>query len=231
MQDTTEIDLTRPAQQVEGAGPLDGARRGALLHVLHAFTPNGTALGTLHAAPRVRSDDSPTNATKSRAERYQIPIEEKESYRWLVALRQAQKEARQPVHTRFVTVADSESDIYEVLAQATLGPANCHWIVRAGQDRALDPGSGSETASAGDVQRSEPEVLPGGSCGTRWFRIRNLHCTQRSTVATSNSNGTAPCSRVTAQRFCSRPSIIITTSASPDGKSVASRSWTKSGPI
>jgi hypothetical protein len=152
VQDTTEIDLTRPAQQVEGAGPLDGARRGALLHVLHAFTPNGTALGTLRAAPRVRSDDSPTNATKSRAERYQIPIEEKESYRWLIALRQAQEEARRQMHTRFVTVADSESDIYEVLAQATLGPENCHWIVRAGQDRALDPGAGSETALAGAVR-------------------------------------------------------------------------------
>src|SRR5438128_427145 len=37
-QDTTELDLTRPEQQVVGAGPLDGGtRRGAFLHVLHAF--------------------------------------------------------------------------------------------------------------------------------------------------------------------------------------------------
>src|SRR6185369_10495256 len=51
VQDTTEIDLTRPEQQVEGAGPLDHSRRGALLHELQAFTPDGTPLGTVHAVP------------------------------------------------------------------------------------------------------------------------------------------------------------------------------------
>ena len=50
VQDTSEIDVTRPEQQMEAAGPLDGgARWGALLHPLHAFTPDGTPLGTVHA--------------------------------------------------------------------------------------------------------------------------------------------------------------------------------------
>ncbi len=49
-QDTTEIDLTRPEQLVDGAGPLDGgSRRGMFLHPLHAFTPDGTPLGTVDA--------------------------------------------------------------------------------------------------------------------------------------------------------------------------------------
>src|SRR5215211_6552730 len=53
--DTTEIDLTRPEQQVQGAGPLDGgARRGVFLHELHAFTPDGTPLGTVQAIPWAR---------------------------------------------------------------------------------------------------------------------------------------------------------------------------------
>jgi hypothetical protein len=153
VQDTTEIDLTRPGQQVEGAGPLDdGSRRGALLHLLHAFTPNGTALGTLHAVPLVRSDDQPAQATKSRAERHRIPLEERESYRWLVALRQAHEEARRHAQVRFVAVSDSESDIYEVLSEATLGPANCHWIVRACRERALAPDWASETGAAADMR-------------------------------------------------------------------------------
>lgn len=55
-QDTTEVDLTRPEQQVEGAGPLDGgSRRGVFLHPLHAFTPDGTPLGSLHAVVWARS--------------------------------------------------------------------------------------------------------------------------------------------------------------------------------
>jgi len=54
-QDTTEVDLTRPEQLVLGAGPLDGHTRvGALLHLLHAFTPDGTPLGTAHAMPWAR---------------------------------------------------------------------------------------------------------------------------------------------------------------------------------
>ncbi len=57
-QDTTEIDLTRPEQRVVGAGPLDvDSRRGAFLHLLHAFTPNGAPLGTLHALTWVREDE------------------------------------------------------------------------------------------------------------------------------------------------------------------------------
>src|SRR4051812_40598482 len=45
---TTENALPRPQQQVQGAGPLDtDARRGGFVHPLHAFTPDGTPLGTL----------------------------------------------------------------------------------------------------------------------------------------------------------------------------------------
>jgi hypothetical protein len=140
VQDTTEIDMTRPQQEVQGAGPLDGdTRRGALLHLLHAFTPDGTPLGTAHADLLVRSDDKPLNRTKSRAERQKIPIEEKESHRWLIAFRQAQEEARRHPQTRIVCIGDSEADIYELLVEATAESNGARWIVRACQDRALQP--------------------------------------------------------------------------------------------
>ena len=138
VQDTTEVDLTRPEQQVQGAGLLDGnSRRGVLLHMLQAFTLNGTPLGTVEAAVINRSDDRPTNATKTRAQRQAVPIEDKESYRWLESLRHAQDLAKQHPQTRFVCLGDSESDIYEVLAETLQAPGNAHWIVRAAQDRAL----------------------------------------------------------------------------------------------
>jgi Transposase DNA-binding len=38
VQDTSEIDLTRPEQEVAGVGDLDGSRRGFLLHEMQAFT-------------------------------------------------------------------------------------------------------------------------------------------------------------------------------------------------
>src|SRR4029078_2735218 len=47
MQDTTELDFTRPQQQMAGAGSLDGSPRcGAFFHPLVAFTPDGTPLRT-----------------------------------------------------------------------------------------------------------------------------------------------------------------------------------------
>ena len=148
VQDTTEMNLTRPEQQVKGAGPLDGdSRRGALLHLLHAFTPNGTALGTVHASIIIRSDEQPLNATKTRADRQSTPIEDKESYRWVVALQHAYDEARRQPQTQFVCIGDSESDIYELIAETRKAPGNAHWIVRACQDRALTHDSSDKTAA------------------------------------------------------------------------------------
>jgi hypothetical protein len=141
-QDTSEIDVTRPEQQVAGAGPLDGdSRRGALLHLMHAFTPDGTPLGTVFATAWVRAEE-PVNAALSRAERAAIPIEEKESHRWVTTLRQAREEAQLCPATQFICVADSEADIYEVLVEGMREPRVNEWIVRACQDRVLSCGDG-----------------------------------------------------------------------------------------
>lgn len=136
--DTTEVDLTRPEQQVKGTGPLDGgARRGAFLHLIHALTPDGTPLGSIDAIPWARDDDAPPSATKTRGQRRAEPIEGKESYRWLMAMRCVRAEATRCPGTRLVLVADSESDIYDVLAEGMEGPRAADWIIRSCQDRAL----------------------------------------------------------------------------------------------
>jgi hypothetical protein len=135
--DTTEIDVTRPEQQVQGTGPLDGnARRGVFLHLIHGFTPDGTPLGTVQAIPWARDDDKPTNATLTRGERAAMPIEEKESYRWLLSMRKTQEIAVSIPGTQIVYVADSEADIYEVIVAGMETPA-ADWIIRSCQDRAL----------------------------------------------------------------------------------------------
>jgi hypothetical protein len=136
-QDTSEIDVTRPDQQVAGSGPLDGnSRRGALLHLMHAFTPDGTPLGTVSATAWVREEE-PINPSLSRAERAAIPIEEKESHRWVATLQRAREEAQLCSTTQLICVADSEADIYEVLVEGMREPRGSDWIVRACQDRAL----------------------------------------------------------------------------------------------
>ena len=137
-QDTTEVDLTRPKQQVNGAGPMDGdKRRGVFLHPLMGFTPDGTPLGTVSAKVWARVDESPTPKSERDSKRKQTPIEEKESVRWLEMLYEARLQAERFPETQFVLVADSESDIYEVLQEAQREPQKLQWIVRACQNRAV----------------------------------------------------------------------------------------------
>jgi hypothetical protein len=137
-QDTTEVDFTRPEQQVIGAGPLDGdTRRGALVHPMMGFTPDGTPLGTVYAEAWVRGDESPTPKSQRENNRKHTPIEEKESVRWVDALRHARDLAEEVPQTQLVSVADSEADIYELFEESQGGPENLNWIVRACQNRAL----------------------------------------------------------------------------------------------
>jgi hypothetical protein len=138
VQDTSEMDVTRPEQEVKGAGELDGSRRGFLLHEMQAFTPEGTPLGTAWATIVNRTEGVSHAATseKERA-RKQTPIEEKESLRWLEGLQAAREVAQQLPDVCCVAVADSEADIYEVFSEPR-GAQPVHWLIRACQDRALD---------------------------------------------------------------------------------------------
>jgi hypothetical protein len=145
--DTTEIDLTRPQKQVVGSGPLDdGSRRGVLLHLIEALSTDGTPLGTVWSQMWARTD---ADASESKRDRKQIPIEQKESYRWLESLRQVRDVAEECPGTQCIFVADSESDIYEVLAEPRGSARPIDWIIRACQDRATEP---AEEETAGQLR-------------------------------------------------------------------------------
>ena len=139
VQDTTEVDMTRPHQQVEGAGPLDGgARRGAFLHAMEAFTPDGTPLGTVSVdlwtrEDQVQSGSGPEKQSRCRSR----PIEQKESYRWLQGLRTARQVAQELPQTPIVCIADSDADIYEVFAEPR-GERPVDWLIRACRNRCVE---------------------------------------------------------------------------------------------
>lgn len=142
--DTTELDLTRPEQPVEGAGPLDdGSRRGALAHPIEAFTEDGTPLGAVWARLWTRAEPDPAAPPRDYP---RTPIEEKESHRWLEGLRVARAVAAEAPGTRCLVVADSESDIYEVLAEdrGVINPVD--WVIRACYDRGTTAGDEGEAA-------------------------------------------------------------------------------------
>lgn len=140
IQDTTEIDLTRPNQQVQGAGPMSSnSQFGAFVHPLMAFTPEGIPLGFAWQKTWVRESIAmDVDAGTKKKERQATPIEEKESIRWIEGLRAAREVAQQCPQTQCVLVCDSESDIYEFFAESreTTHGRPLEILVRGCHDRA-----------------------------------------------------------------------------------------------
>jgi hypothetical protein len=150
VQDTTEIDLTRPEQQVQGAGSLDGNKRmGAFYHPLMAFDEQGLPLGTVwnKTWAREQTEEKPekSSAAERREQIRKLPIEEKESIRWLEGFRAALATAKACPQTQCVCVADSEADIYELFLEERRvnETRNLELLVRSDQQRSLSDGRGS----------------------------------------------------------------------------------------
>src|SRR4029434_3346970 len=188
VQDTTECDVTRPEHQVRGAGPLDrGARRGGLLHLLHAFTPDGTPLGTAHAVPWSQAEEGRSCSQMSSWHRVARPLEEKDRYRReekervrrVEQRRQAQRAAALRPQTKFVCLADSEADIYEFLVAGLSEPRSVDWIVRACHDRVVhsdeaDAVVSDATASDAVLRgRLREEVLAAPVLFTQTIQVRS----------------------------------------------------------
>jgi Transposase DNA-binding/Transposase Tn5 dimerisation domain/Transposase DDE domain len=170
VQDTTEIDLSRPELDVDGAGPLaDAARRGVFLHPLHAFTPDGTPLGTAWAKTWARDDEPDLTKAEKRKRRKAAPIEAKESVRWLEGLRQARHVAEVAQETTCVCISDSESYIYELFIEPREGVAGrpVEWLIRACQDRGL-----IASEAAPEIARLRAAALAAPVLFTREISVR-----------------------------------------------------------
>ena len=142
-QDTSEADLTRPNEQVQGAGPLNESDRlGLHFHHLFALTPQRIPLGTLQSTIWARDPEAFALPAKEKAAfRKKKPSEEKESFRWLAGYRTACEVASSCPDTHVIIASDSEGDIYECIdagqRPAADGDRKADWIIRACQDRAV----------------------------------------------------------------------------------------------
>lgn len=190
VQDTTEANLTRPRQQVQGAGPLDGgARRGALMHALEAFTPDGTPLGAVSVEFWTREDQAQKRSPSEKShQRESLPIEQKESFRWLAGLRTAREVAQELPQTQFICLADSDADIYDLFVEPR-GPQSVDWLIRAFRNRRVEPQAEAPETRLRAQLLAEPvrftqritvrERVPKTSCETRKRRVARRRRTAR----------------------------------------------------
>ncbi len=109
--------------------------RGLVMHNALAFTTSGVPLGILSQNIWARGE-IPEEDYQEKIERLQVTaIEEKESSKWLVALKETVERA--PVGVPVVTVADRESDFFEFLTHAK--ELRAKYLIRARTDRKLVP--------------------------------------------------------------------------------------------
>jgi hypothetical protein len=138
VQDTTSLNYTtHPA--MEGTGLIGSNREGAtglLVHDTMAFSVHGTPLGLLDVQCWTRD---PADFGKKHR-RYNLPIEQKESHKWIKSY-QAVSEARKHCpDTLLVSVGDREADIHELFEAAERDARGPKLLVRAERDRLLADG-------------------------------------------------------------------------------------------
>jgi hypothetical protein len=131
-QDTTTLQYSHPT--TKGLGPVNNNRDstvGMLLHDTLAFTPDGTPLGVLDAQCWTRD---PEDRNKS-ARRDHVPIEQKESNKWLRSYKKVAEVQAQCPDTMLVSMGDRESDMYELLIETQKNPNGPKLLIRSDRNR------------------------------------------------------------------------------------------------
>jgi hypothetical protein len=166
LQDTTEFTYQRERPERIGLtyrvnSGKDKAGRfrmhtvcGLLMHSSLAVTTEGLPLGLAAVKFWTREKFKGTAALKKKINPTRVPIEDKESIRWLENLRQSTSLFGDPA--RCVHIGDRESDIYELFC--TAAELGTHFLVRTCVDRLAGDGGHTiaddmaQTAIAGQHQ-------------------------------------------------------------------------------
>lgn len=110
IQDTTDFDFTSH-RQTQGLGYLNQTQQqGLKVHSCLAVSGDGDPLGVLHQYSWVRE-----HRRGKREQRRKLPIEQKESYRWLKTAQAAEQGFAPQVQV--IHLGDREADIFELFVQ------------------------------------------------------------------------------------------------------------------
>lgn len=156
VQDTSELDFSMQTK-LEGAGPLSSLqKRGYYLDLSHLFNSDGLNLGTLRCHFYTHNEEV---YGQSDARAKKLPIEEKESFRWLEGFRHSCQLQSLLPQSSLIYVADAEADIYDIYDQwydyKEQGESCCNWIIRRRYNRVCFP-----LAPSVDLDPSSAELPP-----------------------------------------------------------------------
>ena len=185
LQDTTEFSFRRNRPEAIGAIGYSPSRRGEdgrfrlhtvcglLMHGSLAITPEGLPLGLAAIRFWSRAKFKGTAALKRHVNPTRVPIEAKESMRWLANMQAATTLLGDP--NRLVHIGDRENDIYEFFCAAQ--EADTHFLVRTCVNRlAGDGGHTVATEMAGVPVAGHHRVEIGDGVTARVaLRYRRVH--------------------------------------------------------
>jgi hypothetical protein len=141
-----------------GLGPIgksnSAGERGLIMHNALAFTASGVPLGLLSQRIWAR-EEVLQEEYQEKIERLQCTaIEEKESCKWLLGLRETL--ACTPPGVKVITVADRESDFFEFIAEAQ--ECRALFVIRARSNRQLVAEEGDGPASIVEALAEAPAL-------------------------------------------------------------------------
>jgi hypothetical protein len=154
LHDTTEFSFRRDNPEAIGQLTLLKTRHatvtlcGLLMHSSLVLTPGGVPLGLAAVRFWTRAKFKGTNALKRKVNPTRIPIEQKESVRWLENLKGSTGLLGEPA--RCVHVGDREADIFELFCAAQ--EARTFFLVRTCVDRLAEGGG----TTISEVMGGEP---------------------------------------------------------------------------
>ncbi len=194
IQDTTSLNYgTHPA--TENLGPITNIPTGAaglMLHGTLAVNTEGTPLGLLATQCWARDPA----AYGKKAKRHQLPIEEKESNKWLTSFKAATATAAACPDTTVVSVGDREADIYELFALAAQTPKAPLLLVRTQHDRKLLEEQGRLSEHLGGISEAGIQEIIVPRKGDREARTAQLSIRYSQVVLAppTGKNGRTPLS-------------------------------------
>jgi len=132
VQDTSSLNYT--AHAASDMGPIHTVHSeatGLILHDTLAFDTSGVPLGLLNVQCWARDKE---DRGKS-ARRKELPVEEKESIKWLRSYEAVAEAQALCPNTTLVSVGDREADLYELFDLASQNPSGPRLLVRAERSR------------------------------------------------------------------------------------------------
>ncbi len=186
--DSTSLNYTSRASNPDSGYISSNNAQGFLMHASLATTLDRQPLGVVDAKFWARSKEKP----EKKIHRDYLPIEEKESYKWIESYATANKIACLCPDTQIINVADREADLIELwedAVEALRAGHAAHLVVRCNHNRAIVPTQENANTKLFEFGKEAPVV---GYCEFE-LKDRTTHSVIRKVKQTVRASSVCIC--------------------------------------